>query len=172
MTWKLDPTHTQIQFSVRHMMISTVRGTFQKYEADATIDPSAIGKSKVVAKVEAASINTGEAQRDAHLKSADFFDADNFSHLTLESTKVTTSGDEVTIDANLTIKGITKPIQLKGEVLGPHKDPWGNQRIGFSVSGELEREDFGLSWNQALEAGGVLVGKKVKINLDAQFVQS
>lgn len=172
MTWKLDPTHTQVQFSVRHMMISTVRGTFQKFEADATIDPTQLTESKVVAKVEVASIQTGEAQRDAHLKSADFFDAENFAVLVLESTKVTVSGDEVTIDANLTIKDITKPIKLSGEVLGPSKDPWGNQRIGFSVSGEIEREAFGLSWNQALEAGGVLVGKKVKINLDAQFVQA
>src|SRR5690606_42016978 len=120
MTWKLDPTHTQIQFSVRHMMISTVRGTFQKYEADATIDPSAIGKSKVVAKVAAASINTGEAQRDAHLKCADFFDADNYSTLTLESTKVTTSGDAVNIDATHTTNGINKHFMLTVVARGHH----------------------------------------------------
>ena len=170
MTWKLDPSHTQVQFSVRHMMISTVRGTFEKFEAEATIDPEHFEASKVVAKAQAQSIQTGEPQRDAHLRSADFFDAEKYPELKLESTKIRKSGDDVVVEANLTIKGVTKSIQLKGEVLGPAKDPWGNQRVGFSVNTEIDREDFGLQYNQVLETGGVLVGKKVKILLEAQFV--
>ncbi len=170
MTWNIDPTHTQVQFSVRHMMISTVRGSFGSFSAEANIDPDAIESASVTATAQVSSIQTGDAQRDGHLKSADFFDAEKFPELKLASTKVQKSGDTVTVEANLTIKGITKPIVLKGEVLGPAKDPWGNLRVGFSVQGELDREDFGLTWNQALETGGVLVGKKVKIDLNAQFV--
>ena len=169
-TWKLDPSHSQVQFSVRHMMISTVRGRFKTFSAEASIDTADLSRSTVVATAEAASIETGEAQRDGHLKSADFFDAENFPHLKLESTQVSVSGDKVVIEANLTIKDKTKQVRLEGEVLGPAKDPWGSARVGWSVQGEIDREDFGLTWNQALEAGGVLVGKKVKIDLDVQFI--
>lgn len=172
MVWKLDPSHTQVQFSVRHMMISTVRGHFEKFEADATIDLENISASKVVAKAEAASVQTGEQQRDNHLRSPDFFDAEKFPQLKLESTAVKKVGDDIVVEALLTIKDVTKPVQFKGEVLGPSKDPWGNQRVGFSVSAEVDREDFGLLWNQALETGGVLVAKKVKLQLEAQFVGS
>lgn len=170
MTWKLDLTHTQVHFSVRHMMISTVRGKFSQFTADAKIDPADLTKSTVSATAEVASIDTGEPQRDAHLKSADFFDVENFPLLTLKSTSVSQVGDEIQIVADLTIRDTTKSVTFKGEAMGPAKDPWGNPRIGFSVVAEVEREAFGLTWNQALEAGGVLVGKKVKIEIDAQFV--
>lgn len=172
MTWKIDPTHTQIHFSVRHMMISTVRGKFGQFEAEATINESNLAESKVVAKAAVDSIDTSEPQRDGHLKSADFFDGEVFPYLTLESTAVRKTDDKVEVDANLTIKDVTRSITLKGEVLGPAKDPWGSLRVGFSVAAEVDREDFGLTWNQALETGGILVGKKVKIEIDAQFVQS
>lgn len=172
MTWNIDPTHTQIHFSVRHMMISTVRGKFTKFTGEASIDSADVSRSEVSATVEVDSIDTGEPQRDAHLKSADFFNAEEFSTIALKSTAVRKKGDDVEVDVDLTIRGITKNVTLKGEVMGPSKDPWGNQRVGFSVMTEIEREAFGLGWNQALEAGGVLVGKKVKIEIDAQFVQS
>jgi len=171
-TWKIDPAHSQVQFSVKHMMISTVRGHFDQFEADATINPADISQSKVTAKVQAASIQTGEPQRDGHLKSPDFFDVETFPQLSLVSKKVKADGEDLVVDVDLTIRDVTKPVQLKGEVQGPAKDPWGNQRVAFSLTGEINREDFGLTWNQALEAGGVLVGKKVKLHLEVQFVGS
>ncbi len=170
MTWNLDPSHTQVEFSVRHMMISTVRGSFGTFSAEAKIDLDNIESSTVSATAQVATIQTGEEQRDGHLKSADFFDAEKFPELKLTSTKVEKSGDTVVVEAQLTIKDVTKSVQLKGEVLGPAKDPWGNQRVGFSLQGEINREDFGLTWNQALETGGVLVGKKVTLSINAQFV--
>lgn len=171
MTWKLDASHTQIQFSVKHMMISTVRGSFAAFDADASIDLDDFSKSSVKATAEVSSIDTGNEQRDGHLKSPDFFDAGNHPKLSLVSTKVVRKGDDVEVHADLTVRGVTKPIVLKGEVSGPAKDPWGQTRVGFSVGGELDREDFGLTWNQALETGGVLVAKKVKLELEAQFIQ-
>ncbi len=172
MTWNIDPTHTQIHFSVRHMMISTVRGKFGKFTGEATINPDDVSQSGVVASVEVDSIDTGDGQRDAHLKSADFFNAEEMPTIDLKSTAVRKKGDNLEVDVDLTIRGVTKNVTLKGEVMGPAKDPWGSQRVGFSVMTEIEREAFGLGWNQALEAGGVLVGKKVKIEIEAEFVQS
>jgi polyisoprenoid-binding protein YceI len=128
--------------------------------------------AKVTAQVRAESIDTGEPKRDAHLRSADFFDAEKFATLTFTSTKVTRDGSDLVVVGNLKIKDQEHPVTLKGEVVGPSKDPWGNTRLGFSLSGEIEREDWGLGWNQALEAGGVLVGKKVKLSLEAQLVES
>lgn len=154
------------------MMISTVRGRFEAFSAEASIDPQNLAASQVSAHVDVSSIQTGEAQRDGHLKSPDFFDVEKFPKIQLRSTAVKTKGSDVEVDVDLTIKDITRPVKFKGEVLGPSKDPWGNQRMGFSLVAELDREDFGLGWNQVLETGGVLVGKKVKIELEAQFVQS
>lgn len=154
------------------MMISTVRGHFEKFEADATIDPTDITQSKVVAKAQAASIQTGEPQRDGHLKSPDFFNAEAFPEMVLKTKAVQANGEDLVVDADLTIRDVTQPVQFKGEVQGPAKDPWGNQRIAFSLTAEINREDFGLTWNQALEAGGVLIGKKVKLHLEVQFIGS
>lgn len=171
MSWKLDPTHSQVQFAVRHMMISTVRGRFTSFTADAEIDLNDLTKSSVSASAEAASVETGEAQRDGHLKSPDFFDAEKFPKLSLKSVAVRRKGDTVEVDTELTIKDVTRAVTFKGEIQGPGKDPWGNQRVGFSLSADVEREDFGLTWNVALETGGVLVAKKVKLELEAQFIQ-
>jgi polyisoprenoid-binding protein YceI len=154
------------------MMISTVRGRFTKVEADVSLDPAQMEQAKVTARIDAASIDTAEEKRDGHLRSPDFFDVEKYPTLTFTSTKVTRSGDDLEVTGNLKIKDQEHPITLKGEVTGPSKDPWGNTRVGFSLSGELDREQFGLTWNQALEAGGVLVAKKVKISLEAQLVQS
>lgn len=171
MSWQLDTAHSHVQFSVRHMMISTVRGKFTSFSADAEFDPAALEKAQVKASVDVASIETGDAQRDGHLKSADFFDAEKFPKIELVTRSVKKSGDSVEVSADLTIRGVTKSVTFKGEVSGPAKDPWGNERVGFGVHAEVDREDFGLTWNQALETGGVLVGKKVKIEIDAEFTK-
>lgn len=172
MTWKIDSAHSEVGFAVRHMMISTVRGKFAKVDADVSFDPAQLEQAKVTARIDAASIDTAEEKRDGHLRSPDFFDVANYPTLTFTSTKVTRSGDEVLVTGNLKIKDQEHAVTLKGEVTGPSKDPWGNTRVGFSLSGEIDREQFGLTWNQALEAGGVLVAKKVKILLETQLVQS
>lgn len=172
MAWNLDRAHSEIGFSVRHMMISTVRGKFGEFDADVSVDPQNFSAAKVTARVQAGSIDTGEPKRDGHLRSPDFFDAEKFPTLTFTSTKVTREGEDLVVVGNLKIKDQELPVTLKGEVTGPSKDPWGNERLGFSLAGEIEREAWGLGWNQALEAGGVLVGKKVKISIEAQLVKS
>jgi polyisoprenoid-binding protein YceI len=172
MAWNIDKAHSDVGFAVKHMMISTVRGKFSSFDADVTLDPTSLEAASVTARIDAASIDTNEPKRDGHLRSADFFDAEKYPTLTFTSTKVKRSGDELEVTGNLKIKDQEHPVTLKGEVSGPSKDPWGNTRVGFSLSGEIEREKWGLGWNQALEAGGVLVGKKVKISLEAQLVQS
>jgi len=172
MTWNIDKAHTEVDFAVRHMMISTVRGKFARFDADVSVDPTKLEDAKVTARIDAASIDTAEEKRDGHLRSADFFDVANYPTLTFTSTKVTRHGDDLEVTGNLKIKDQEHPLTLKGEVTGPSKDPWGGSRIGFSLSGEIDREKWGLTWNQALEAGGVLVAKKVKITLETQLVQS
>jgi polyisoprenoid-binding protein YceI len=172
MTWNLDQSHTEVGFAVRHMMISTVHGHFGRFEADVQLDPAKLEDAKVTARVDAASIDTKEAKRDGHLKSADFFDVEKYPQLTFTSTKVTRDGAEVAVTGNLRIKDQEHPITLKGEVVGPGQDPWGNQRLGFSLTGEIDREKWGLTWNQALEAGGVLVAKKAKIVLEGQLIRA
>lgn len=172
MAWKMDAAHTEVGFAVKHMMISTVRGKFTAFDADVELDPARLEAAKVTARIQAASISTHEDKRDGHLRSPDFFDAEKYPTLTFTSTKVTRSGDDLEVTGNLKIKDQEHVITLKGEVTGPGKDPWGNTRLGFSLSGEIEREKWGLGWNQALEAGGVLVGKKVKLQIETQLVQS
>ena len=172
MAWKIDTAHTDVGFAVKHMMISTVRGKFTRFDADVDLDPARLEAAKVTARIEAASIATQEDKRDGHLRSPDFLDAEKYPTLTFTSTKVARSGDELEVTGNLKIKDQEHSITLKGEVTGPGKDPWGNARIGFSLSGEIDREKWGLRWNQALEAGGVLVGKKVKLEIETQLVQS
>jgi polyisoprenoid-binding protein YceI len=172
MAWKVDAAHTDVGFAVKHMMISTVRGKFTSFDADVELDPARLEAAKVTARIAAASVNTNEEKRDGHLRSPDFFDAEKYPTLTFTSTNVKRSGDELEVTGKLKIKDQEHSITLKGEVTGPGKDPWGNTRVGFSLSGEIEREQWGLGWNQALEAGGVLVGKKVKLSIETQLVQS
>lgn len=172
MAWNIDKSHSEVGFAVRHMMISTVRGTFTRYEADISLDPANLEASKVTARIEAGSIDTKEEKRDGHLRSPDFFDAEKYPTLTFNTTKVSRNGGDVEVTGNLKIKDQEHPLTLKGELVGPSKDPWGNVRVGFSLSGEIDREQFGLTWNQALETGGVLVAKKVKIVVEAQLIQS
>lgn len=170
MTWQLDTAHTEIGFSVRHMMITTVRGTFGAVEAKVDLDPDNLAASSVEAHINASSVNTGEPQRDGHLRSADFFDVENHPKITFKSRSVKAEGSNLKVTGDLTIRGATRSVTLSGEHQGPSKDPWGMSRVGFSLSGEIDREEFGLKWNQALEAGGVLVAKKVKLNLEIQVI--
>ena len=171
MPWEYDPTHSEVAFSVKHMMISKVRGRFSDVQAQVDLDPTQLENARVRGEIGVASINTNDAQRDAHLKSADFFDAEKYPKILFESTSIERNGEKVKVIGNLTIRDKTQPVTLKGTVDGPSKDPWGNQRLGFSLEGEIEREAFGLGWNQLLETGGVLVGKTVTLQLEAQAVQ-
>jgi len=173
-TWKLDPAHSSAEFKVKHMMISNVKGSFNGLSgtlAEDTADPT---RSTVEASIDIATLNTGDAQRDAHLKSADFFEAEKHSTMTFKSTRVQKKGEgEYAVTGDLTLHGITKPVTFAVEgPSAPGKDPWGNTRIGLSATGKINRKDFGLSWNAALETGGVLVGEDVQISLDVQFVKA
>ncbi len=172
-TYKLDPVHSTAGFSVKHMMIAKVHGAFEKMSGQLVFDKSNPEKAFAEASIEAASINTREPQRDTHLRSPDFFDVDKFPALTFKSQSVSGLSDgELKVVGDLTIKGITRQVSLNVE--GPTdelKDPYGNLKIGLSATTKIKRKDFGLTWNAALEAGGVLVGDEVTITLDLQFVK-
>lgn len=166
MKWILDPAHSQIQFSVKHLGISTVRGTFQQFSG--TIDEEGGVVSAVHVDVDVASLNTGSEQRDGHLKSADFFDVEANPTASFSLTTFERAGDDVVANGNLTLRGVTKPITLKGEIGGPAKDPWGNQKVSAVLETKISRKEWGLVWNVALEAGGVLVSDDVKLHIDVQ----
>lgn len=171
-TWLIDPAHSSASFSIKHMMIAKVHGGFEKISGTLTYDPQNPANSVINAQIETASINTREPQRDAHLKSADFFDVEKFPLITFRSSKTEGAGGELKITGQLSLHGVTQEVILAVE--GPSeemKDPWGNIKIGASASTKLKRKDFGLSWNAALEAGGFLVGEEVTITLDVQFVK-
>ncbi len=169
MTWQLDPLHAEVGFEVRHMMVSKVRGRFTDFTADVQLDPARPEASHVEASIAVASVDTGVADRDAHLRSADFFDAEQHPRITFRSTRVEPRGEGAfRVEGLLAIRGVERPVALDGEYEGPASDPWGNSRVGFSLSGEIDREEFGLTWNQALEAGGVLVARKVRLTIDAE----
>jgi len=173
-TWNLDPAHSVAEFKVKHMMISNVKGQFTGITGVLSLDEGAIANSKVEATIDASSIHTREPQRDAHLKSADFFDVEKFPTLSFRSTRVTVAGDgELAVTGDLTMHGVTKEVVFTVEgPTPPAKDPWGNSRIGLSAVAKINRKDFGLTWNAALEAGGILVGEEVTITLDVQFVKA
>ena len=170
-TWNIDPSHSTIGFSVKHMMIATVRGRFTQFAGTISADDE--GSTRIDGVVQAASVDTSEPQRDEHLRSADFFDAANHPEIRFASTAVTPRGaDEYRITGDLTIKGTTRQVTLDATVNGAGTDPWGNERIALEASGTINRKDFGLNWNQVLEAGGVLVGDKIKITLDLSTVKA
>ena len=167
-TWNLDGMHSHVNFSVRHAGISKVRGEFTDVSGKLT---STEGADPVVeASVEIDSIDTGVADRDGHLKSADFFDSENFGQMTFKSTSFKVDGEDLTMEGELTIKGETRPVTFTGEFGGETKDQYGNNRLGASVSTKISRKDFGITWSATLESGNVLVGDAVTINLDAEFV--
>jgi polyisoprenoid-binding protein YceI len=171
-TWKIDPAHSLVEFAVKHLMITTVKGRFSEVTGEIHVDETNFAASKVDIEVDVASIDTREAQRDAHLRSADFFDVEKFPKMTFRSTRVEGKLDEFTLTGDLTIHGVTRPITLEVTHEGRGKDPWGGERIGFSAKGRLNRSDFGLTWNAALETGGFVVGDDVKISLDIEAVKA
>lgn len=172
-TWTIDPVHSSAQFKVKHMMISNVKGEFSGLTGTLTLDGADITKSHIEAVINAATINTRDPQRDAHLKSADFFDVEKFTTLTFQSTHISKKGaDVLEVTGDLTIRGVTQNAIF--EVEGPSapiKDPYGFTRVGLSATTRINRKDFGLTWNSALEAGGLLVGDEVTITLDVQFLK-
>jgi polyisoprenoid-binding protein YceI len=169
MSWKVDNAHTSLEFSARHMMVSTVKGHFKDFTGEVEIDPSDLTRSRARAEIQAKSLDTREEKRDAHLRSADFFDVEKFPVITYQSGKIESRGDNrFRVEGELTIKGVTRPIELDVEFLGMSTSPYGFRVAGFEATGSLSRKDFDLNWNMALETGGFLVGDEIKIRIDAE----
>jgi polyisoprenoid-binding protein YceI len=173
-TWNIDPVHTVAEFKVKHMMVSNVKGRFTKVSGTLTLNEDDISQSHVQAAIEAASITTNEDQRDTHLKSADFFDVEKFPQLTFRSTRITRTRDGgLHAEGDLTIHGVTRNVLFEVEgPTPPATDPWGGQRIGLSATTKIKRKDYGLTWNAALETGGILVGEDVTLTLDVELVKA
>jgi len=167
-TWEIDPRHSTIGFSVKHMMIATVRGRFDDFAGTIRFDPDQVDRSSIAVTIQTASIDTGIGARDTHLRSADFFDTEHVPTATFHSTSVEGDGKRFVIRGELTIKGVTRPISLKANFQGRGINPSGVQVAGFEAKGKLNRKDFGLNWNQALESGGVLVSDEVTLTIDVQ----
>jgi len=171
-TYQIDPAHSGAHFSIRHMMIANVRGEFTKISGTMVWDPENPAQSSIEASIDASSINTREAQRDAHLKSPDFFDVEKYPAIQFQSTQVRNHDGALEVTGNLTIHGVTRSVVLEVEGPTPEaKDPWGNPRIGASATTKIDRTDFGLHWNSSLETGGVLVGHEVKISIELEGVR-
>lgn len=169
-TWTLDPAHTEVGFEVKHMMFAKVRGRFTDLEGTLRLgSPDEESTASVV--IRAASIDTGQAQRDEHLRSPDFFDVERFPRLTFEGTGVRRDEGRLLLAGTLTIRDVARPVELAVEESGRGIDPWGKERIGFTATAALDRRDFGLTWNQALEAGGILVGNEVRVVIELQAVR-
>jgi polyisoprenoid-binding protein YceI len=168
-TWVLDPSHSEVVFKVKHLMITNVKGEFRKVEGTLTADGADFSNGQVNITIDPASIYTNDEGRDGHLKAADFFDAEQYKTITFQSTALTKKGDDFELKGNLTMKGVSKEITLDVEFGGVNKDPWGNEKAGFSVSGKINRKDWGLNWNAALETGGMLVSEEVRIQAEVQF---
>jgi polyisoprenoid-binding protein YceI len=172
MAWKTDPSHTKIGFGARHMMLSKVQGEFEDYTVDLQLDPERPELASVEARIKTSSVNTRDPQRDAHLRSADFFKSEEYPEMVFKSTKIERiSDDAAKVFGTLTIRDVTKPVVLDAAYLGSSKAPWGATSVGFEATGKINREDWGLTWNAALETGGWLVSKDVILNIDAEFVQ-
>lgn len=170
--WTLDPTHSELSFKVRHMMITNVKGEFRKFDASIEANGQDFTKSSIDVTIDATSISTNEDKRDDHLKSADFFDVENYPTLSFHGKSFKkVDNDEYKLTGILTIKAVSKEVELDVEFGGINKDPWGNQKAGFSLEGKINRKDFDLNWNTALETGGVLVSEEVKISAEVQFVK-
>ncbi len=171
--WSIDPAHSGLNFSVRRMVVSKVRGRFAKFSGALSVDEEDVTRSVVEATIDAGSIDTGTPERDAHLRSPDFFDVEKFPELRFRSTRIEKLGDDrYRVIGELTIRDVAREVSLDVESGGRAKDPWGNERVGFVAKAALDRKDFGLGWNQVLEAGGVLVGDRVDIELDVQGVRA
>ncbi|TVY00644.1 YceI family protein [Cohnella terricola] len=170
--WNLDKSHSGITFSVRHMMITNVRGSFNDFNASVSADPASLSDLDATVTIEVGSIDTKDEGRDGHLKSPDFFNAEQFPQITFKKTAlVSKGGEDYSLTGDLTIAGVTKSVTLNTEISGPAKDPWGNTKFGVVADGAINRSDFGLTWNAALETGGFLVGDAIKIHIELEFAQ-
>jgi polyisoprenoid-binding protein YceI len=175
-TWTVDKAHSQVEFGVKHMMFTTVKGQFRNFDATIRLDEENPNDSTVEAVIDASSIDTGVADRDAHLRSGDFFDAEAHPQLTFRSKRIEGAsfqeGETFKVIGDLTIRGTTREVELKATFEGRGRDPWGQEKAAFTAEGKIDRHDFGLTWNQALETGGVLVGRDIKLTINAQFVRA
>ena len=170
--WNIDPVHSAIAFSVRHMVVSRTRGRFARWNGQIRFDPANPSASSVEVAIDAASIDTADAQRDAHLRSADFFDVERFPTASFRSTRLEDlGGNRYRITGDLTLRGVTKPVTLETTYEGSAKDPWGGERAGFIASTSIDRREFGLEWNTALETGGLVVGDKVELSLEIEALK-
>jgi polyisoprenoid-binding protein YceI len=170
--WVLDPSHSELLFKVKHLMITNVKGEFRKFTGELNSNGLDFNGASAHATIDASSLFTNEDNRDAHLKSADFFDVENYKELAFDATSLKKVDEEnYELKGNLTIKGISKEVKFDVELGGINKDPWGNEKAGFSLNGKINRKDWGLNWNAALETGGVLVSDEVKISAEVQFVK-
>jgi polyisoprenoid-binding protein YceI len=170
-TWAIDPTHSRLGFEARHAVITKVRGHFADFTGTIVVDPADVSASSASVAAQLTSIDTGNADRDGHLRSADFFDVEKNPELTFTATKFTSAGDAFVVSGDLSINGVTKNIDLAVELTGTATDPFGNVRAGFEGTGELSRKDFGLVWNVALETGGLLVSDNIKLQLDVSAIK-
>lgn len=171
--WAIDPTHSSVDFSIKHMMIANVKGTFNSFDAQIEANPEDLTSASIEFKVDLSSIDTRNVDRDNHLRSADFFDVENNPTMTFKATSIVSNGDgEYDVTGDLSLHGVTQKETFTVTYEGSGKDPWGNEKAGFTVEGAIKRSDYGLTWNSALETGGVLVGDKVKISLDIQAAKA
>jgi polyisoprenoid-binding protein YceI len=172
-TWNLDPTHSEVGFKVKHMMVANLSGNFTDFNVQASTNGEDFSNPAISFVAKTTSVNTGNDQRDGHLRSPEFFDSEKFPEIKFKSTKMEkVDSDNYKLHGDLTIKDVTKPVTLNAEFGGIGKDPWGNVKAGFTVSGKINRKDFGLNWNAALETGGVLVSEDVRINSEIQLVKA
>lgn len=170
-TWAIDATHSSVEFAVKHMMVSTVRGRFKAFSGEIQADEANPAASSVTAAIDVASIDTGVEQRDDHLRSDDFFNAAQYPQITFRSTAIEQRGDEWKLAGELTIRDVTRPVSLDVEFEGRGADPWGGERAGFTATTKINRKDFGVNWNGVIEAGGVVVSDQVKITLNIEAVK-
>ena len=168
--WQFDLQHSGVSFTIRHLMVSKVRGRFNRWSGSMRFDENNLDDSSVEVQIDAASVDTSEPQRDAHLRSADFFDVERFPTLTFESTRIYGTPDDFVVDGKLTIHGVARDVSLRGNFEGRANDPWGGVRVGYSAHTTINRKDFGLTWNAALETGGVVVGEEVRIELNVEAI--
>lgn len=170
--WVIDPAHSEIQFKVKHLVISTVSGSFDEFTGEATTPENTFEGGEIAVHIKVASINTNNAQRDGHLKSPDFFDADNHAEITIKTTTIKqVAHDDYTITADFTMRGVTKEVHFKAEYGGTATDGYGNKKVGLEITGKINRKDFGLNWNAVVEGGGLTVSEDVKLIAHLQFIQ-
>jgi polyisoprenoid-binding protein YceI len=170
-TWAIDPAHSHVEFAVKHLMISTVKGRFGDVSGTVTASDDSFRDAALDIRIGVASIDTRQADRDTHLRSGDFFEVEKFPYMTFKSSRVEPKGDDLKVTGQLTIRDVTKDVVLTVTPEGTGKDPWGGERAGFSATTRINRKDFGLTWNQALETGGFVVGDEVKISIDVELVK-